>query len=199
MADEFKELNELKKQLEDIKKMSTVSPSAMQDSMDRLNKSINDLQNVFRAAIEELKMEEHEEATFTRKIEPLVKRVNAIHEQNEKIADGIVALADMMDEMKKQISDIHDAMQEKERPWERKYELPKQELFPRFPAPQQMSQLQPKPQFQQIPQQQFHQGIAPPIQPPQMTAQIQMLPPLGEELPPPPMPEKKGLFSKFRK
>ncbi len=208
MAEEFKELAELKKQVEDIKKMSGSSPSNVQDSMERLNKSINDLQIVFKSAIEELKSEEQEEITFSKKIEPMVKKLNTVHEQNERIAEGIVALADMLEEMKKQVSEIYEHVKEREHPLRRKYELPHEletmqpppipppPIPPMYPQPQlrypQQAQMQPM-------QSQQHQFIptAPPRQPPQMMQEFPQLPPLGEL--PPPMPEKKKRLFSFGK
>ena len=71
-------------------------------SMERLADSIDNLFNLFKSTAETLKIEQTDTQTVDEKINPLTDRLNQLQEQNEKIAKGIVTLADMVEELKKQ-------------------------------------------------------------------------------------------------
>jgi hypothetical protein len=132
--------------------------------MEKLNGSINKLIQIFEDANEEI-IKEYQESKPAEKL-------NQILDQNEKIAEGVVALADLMN----------------------KPEEPKQQIMPPFPP--QFQQIPPPTQRQQKPQnmnrQQMSQGIFPP-------PDFNNFPPLDmPPMPPPPQnpPDKKGLFFK---
>jgi hypothetical protein len=74
------------------------SKQDLQSSIDSLNQSINSLVGLFKEAAESLKMEEKEADIVAQKIDPIMEKLDMIIDQNKKIAKGIVAVADMMDE-----------------------------------------------------------------------------------------------------
>jgi predicted RNase H-like nuclease (RuvC/YqgF family) len=93
----------LKKEIDEIKKnpfSDSRQNKTLMDSMEELTRSINSLVDLFKVASEELKLEEHDSVLINEKISPLLKKINDLEQQNEKIAKGIVALADMMNEKK---------------------------------------------------------------------------------------------------
>ena len=76
-------------------------PAARQDlqsSIDTLNQSINSLVGLFKEAAESMKMEEKEADIVANKLDPIMERLDMIIDQNKKIAKGIVAIADMVEE-----------------------------------------------------------------------------------------------------
>jgi len=82
--------------------MAEVTISSLKESIDSLNSSINSLIKLLRDATEELKMEEHDSEVVDKKISPILGKIKSLEEQNEKIARGIVAVADMLKERKMQ-------------------------------------------------------------------------------------------------
>jgi len=95
------ELEELKKEVDDVRKNpfgDTATGRTLLESMEKLNGSINKLIQIFEDANEEI-IKEYQESKPAEKL-------NQILDQNEKIAEGVVALADLMnkpEEPKQQI------------------------------------------------------------------------------------------------
>ncbi len=166
-------LDDMKKQLAELQKQSQqkekISIDQFSQAIANLTRSMEEMNVLFKAATEELKLEETTKENISQYVEPINNRLDSIEEQNKKIADAMLALADMIDDLKKQKSS-------------------RQEFQPIPPMQQQMIRA-PLPQ---MPREEF----APPefgrLNMPEMPR------PLGP-LPPPPAPDKKkGLFS-FKK
>jgi hypothetical protein len=97
------EINRLKREIEKLKKSSGSNPKVLVDSMDSLSSSINSLLGIFKEAAEEMKLDEHDSVMLSDKITPLLIKVDKVLEQNEKIAKGIVAIADMVETIQAKI------------------------------------------------------------------------------------------------
>jgi len=98
-----KDFDSLKRDVEKIKNNPLGESTEGKDlkaSIDRLNDSITNLLMLFKTASESIKAESHDTEVMSKKILPLFDRVEKLSEQNEKIAKGIVALAEMFDEFK---------------------------------------------------------------------------------------------------
>ncbi len=98
-----KEVLELKKQVEEIKADplgSTASGREMVDAMKRLSSSINELLDLFRTAVEEMKLEEKESDILVDRLDPMFEKMDTLIDQNQKIAKGIIAVADLIKEEK---------------------------------------------------------------------------------------------------
>ncbi len=169
------EVLKLKRDVEQIKKnpFQAYATDDFIESVNNLSKAINSLINLFSAAAEEMKLEERETETIGRKMDPLFAKIDMLVDQNQKIARGIVAVADMLSTGK-------PAWREEQ------------------PAPVQQ-QMQPRPMMMQGPS----GPMAPqrmPSMAPQMGQRPQMGPPSvpappSPGMPMPPMPvKKKGLF-----
>lgn len=88
-------------------KSGSVSNDELQDSIEGLSKNIEQMMKVFKLAVDEIKLEEHDEDTVTSRLEPIMQKLNELTQQNEKIADGVVAVADMLkDHMDKEMSEF---------------------------------------------------------------------------------------------
>jgi chromosome segregation ATPase len=149
-----KEISDLKKQIEAYRKGP---PSSAQNSMDKLTDSMNTLITIFREASTSMSIEDKEKDILTTQIAPLSENVDKLLDQNKKIAEGIVALADM-------IKDLQDSMDEL--------------------AKKQASQQQPQQMFQRQPQMQQQMGMGQPMGIGTMGAGEMPFPGGMEEMPP---------------
>lgn len=67
------------------------------ESMNNMTKAINSLIDLFKTAAEEMKFEERETETIGRRMDPLFAKIDLLVDQNQKIARGVVAVADMLE------------------------------------------------------------------------------------------------------
>jgi hypothetical protein len=107
-----KEFMALKKELERIKKNpleGSESGEDLQSSIDNLNKSLNVMLEVFKQAAEDMKLEEHESETVAKQIGPITDKIDMLIDQNQKIAKGIVAVADMVKEKLEEMEEKSEA------------------------------------------------------------------------------------------
>ncbi len=69
----------------------------MKDAIDRLSASIDGMLNIFKTATEQMKLEGLEANDMSKYLKPLNDKLDQILEQNETIAEGIVALSEILD------------------------------------------------------------------------------------------------------
>ena len=103
-----KEFLALKKELDKLKKNPLEGSDQgenLQASIDNLNKSLNVMLEVFKQAAEDMKLEEHDSEMISKQIGPIQEKVDTLIDQNQKIAKGIVAVADMVKEKLEEISE----------------------------------------------------------------------------------------------
>lgn len=180
-----KKIKNIKKEIENLKKKAeteSFTSKSFMKSVGSLTQSIDSLMELFKEATESMKMEEQAEEEVSKKITPLLARMDDIEEQNRKIAQGIVTIADMVTELKEDIEKI------------KKPEMPKPMPRPKFVVPPQP----PKPRPSHVPP----LGMPPPPGariPPPWERPGALVPP--GPLPPGPLPEfkppekkKKGLL-----
>ena len=97
----YKEIVELKKQIGELKrKTGDTSSQELLQSMSTLTKSMSSMMQLFGSAAEEMKLEEKTEHELSGKIDPLMDKVDKLEEQTRTIAEGLVAIADMVKEIK---------------------------------------------------------------------------------------------------
>lgn len=93
----YKEIVALKKEMEDLKKKTgDTSSKELINSMAKLTKGMDTMLQLFRTAAEEMKAEETTEDKFAANLEPLMDKLNQVIEQNKTIAEGMVAIADIV-------------------------------------------------------------------------------------------------------
>jgi hypothetical protein len=188
-----REIAELKKELQRLKEAGQ-SPSGrtLQGSIDNLAASVNSMVNLFNEATKEIKVEEHDEQAISNKLEALAEAILVLKKQNEKIAEGIVALADMIKESKGKPKEELKPIQPKNPP------APGTPLgLPplNIPIMSQETPLKPQP-AEQPPPTSPSLGPTPPT-PQKQPAGIQpSAPPQSGPLPPFPPPKKRGLFGR---
>ena len=170
-----KQISELKRQLQELKsKVDNASPKELINSMSTLTKSIDAMIKLFSQAADELKFEEKEQSLAGGN-GSVNDKLDEIMDQNKAIADGMVAISDM-------ILDLTG---------KQKNTLPRQTV----PGPS----FQPAPNFQQPPPQ-FNEPMPQFDQPPmpQQQGPVAMPSMPFSDIDEPPKPKKKGLFGRLK-
>lgn len=94
-----KDVSELKQDVDFLKKNplgSSKSSRSLQESVDKLNENIEELIEIFKEASEQMKAEERESDVIVKRIAPIEAKLDELSDQNQKIAKGILAVADMV-------------------------------------------------------------------------------------------------------
>ncbi|VVB81690.1 Uncharacterised protein [uncultured archaeon] len=160
-----KEIEDLKDELAKLKEFEIAPSKKLQVSLLELNTKLDKLITIFEDATHELRIEEGA-LSFTEKMKPLLERMNKVLEQNSEIASGILALADM-------VKDI------KEKP-EAKIEIETQTFTPIQPMP---APPMPSP------------AMRPPMMAPPRAPPVGQMPPgVPPGMPLPPMPPRRRTF-----
>jgi hypothetical protein len=96
------EIRRLKQEVDSLKRTGGPAQGndGLIDSMENMTHSINSLLKIFKEAAEDMKLDEHDSVLLSDKIDPLLIKIDRVLEQNEKIAKGIVAIADMIEDLK---------------------------------------------------------------------------------------------------
>ncbi|MEM3126691.1 MAG: hypothetical protein QW331_01330 [Candidatus Woesearchaeota archaeon] len=182
LEDMKKQIAELQRQTQQKEKIST---DQFSQAIMKLTQSMEEMNALFRAATEELKLEEETGHKIDEYIEPINERLNAIEDQNKKIADAMLALADMLEDLKKQGSMQIDALEELKR------DVASMQVSP-MPSMQKQSISMPlSPKISE-------EGISQEL-PPFGLEQPSMEAPGTESLPPPPLPSRKKHLFSFKK
>ena len=168
-----KEVSELKQDVEYLKKNplgGSKEGRSLLEGIEKLNENIEQLIEIFKEASDMMKAEEREADVILKRIAPIESKLEELSDQNQKIAKGILAVADMVAE---------------------KEEMPR-------PRPQMSQSMMPRPQPMQQPMQRPQMPpMQRPMMQPNMPSLSGMPAPTSQSmgLPPPPMPpKKKGLF-----
>jgi hypothetical protein len=140
-----KEIQDLKEELDKLKKNPDLVDNSLKASIGNLNDSLGALMGVFKEATQEMRLEEGEESILNKKFVPLMEKMDLILEQNQKIAEGIVALADILKGMPervqrsvhKDLKDVREPERDSRDPWQ-------QERSERSQVPQMPSQMPPQ-------------------------------------------------------
>ncbi|MFH1850194.1 MAG: hypothetical protein ABH879_08520 [archaeon] len=106
MVDEYeltphKQLEQLKKEVEELRKNPFGKNSGSHDmlsAVEKLTRSIDQMNGIFKGAVHELKEGSREEKAEKR--DPLSKKLDKLIDQNKKIAEGIISVAKMLSEGK---------------------------------------------------------------------------------------------------
>src|SRR3989338_2100803 len=117
-----KEIAELKTQLEAYRKGPSASSQA---SMDHLSDSINTLINIFKEASTSMAIEDKQHDAIMNDIKAMSDKIDKGLDQNKKIAEGIVALADMVKELQQDMEELKKNMQPPPPPMMRQMQPPR--------------------------------------------------------------------------
>ena len=147
-----KEFLKLRHELDKLKKNPLEGSPAganLQDSIESLNKSLTGMMELFKEAGDQLKIEERDTQIVAKKLDPITDKIETLIEQNQKIAKGIIAVADMVKEKLEEIEAKTSAPKPiAEEHHEERHELPPlggAPAPPPGPAPEPMSPPMPGP------------------------------------------------------
>ena len=99
----YKEIVELKKQIAELqRKTGDTSSQELLNSMAALTKSMNNMLQLFSSAAEEMKLEEKTESELSGRIAPLIEKVDKLDSQSQTIAEGLIAVADMVKDIRRE-------------------------------------------------------------------------------------------------
>lgn len=163
-----KEIVGIKKELEELKKKQTTTESkSVLNQINQLKDSINNLLDIFKEAQESFKLEEKEPVY----IKNLLDKLDNLAHQNTRIAEGLVAVADMVKEIKGKAEKPKPVIPKPAfKPTPPPFDAPPQHMLPPQPMPPPPMQTPLPPAF----------DIPPPPEFPQK-------------------PRKKGLFGRLKK
>ena len=94
----YKDLSELKSQLEGIQGKKDVSTKDLHDAVVKLADAMGSMIDIFAAASEQLKLEEKEKEIDAKKSEIVAAKLDKLLDQNKTIAEGMVAVVEMVKE-----------------------------------------------------------------------------------------------------
>ena len=175
------ELHELRAELQALKQRPT--DKTLQISMVELAAKVDKLTDIFEEAMQQISLEEGGTLSFEEKMRPLTKRMDKVLEQNSQIAEGIVAVADLISELKEETTGGPS-----------KPAFKREEPLPPIGGPEPLPPLGGAAPSMHPPSQ--RPGPAPPpmgAMPPGELPPGPTMPPAQGELPPPPMQSKPSL------
>lgn len=94
----YKDISELKKELEFMRGKKDISIKEVYDSVQKLSQTMTEILDIFRAAAEQMKLEEKEYESSSRKHETIISKLDKLIDQNKTIAEGMVALVETVKE-----------------------------------------------------------------------------------------------------
>jgi hypothetical protein len=97
-----KEIQELKEELRKLKEFEITPSKKMGVQLVELNTKLDKLLSIFEEATTALQLEEGG-LSFKEKMRPVVEKMNKILEQNSEIAQGIVAVADLVKDLREDL------------------------------------------------------------------------------------------------
>jgi hypothetical protein len=213
----YKEMANLKKSIEDLKKTRSDDHGELVQAISRLTDTMNSMLSIFKTAAEEMKIEDGESNSIRTQMEPFVNKLDTLIDQNKTIAEGLIAVADMVNKDKWPTPSIQDTYNRRTVVSEREAEteMPEDMNAPQVDdsmqyghnfneAPQMPSsggpQFGPQPPFAQV--QRANYGEIPTFPGPRASPPPGPMPgaPGFPPFPPNPMSEeKKGMFGKFKR
>ncbi len=97
-----KEISELKEELRKLKEFEITPSKKLGVQLVELNAKIDKLLSIFEEATTALQIEEGG-LSFKEKMHPVIEKMNRILEQNSEIAQGIVAVADLVKDLREDL------------------------------------------------------------------------------------------------
>ena len=200
-TDSYKSISDLNKELVAMKGKKDISVKDLYDTVQKLTGTMTDMLEVFGAAAEQLKLEEKEYETDSRKHEFIISRLDKIIDQNKTIAEGMVAIVDMIKEKIVPLTRPKQESMFRPRPEPKPFMQPQQQEWQPKPEPM-------MPRMQPMPQPLTPQTMAPPMSPPDFGMHMPPMPTQPDfdlpEFPEEPTQaeqgqQKKGLFGMFKK
>ena len=219
----YKDISELKKELEGMKGKKDISAKDLYEAVGHLAQTISDMLEIFGAAAEQMRLEDRGFEAESKKHDAIISKLDKILDQNKTIADGMVAIVELVKQ------NIVEPAREREgsmfKPAPEKEEMFRPQPQPTLFKPMQQEWQRQEPMTQRtqrfvpqpmMPQPMPHPSMTMPPSSPMQPQDFGMnMPPMepapspdldmpGMDLPEEPFgldeePKKKGLFGMFKK
>ena len=95
---QYKDISELKKELDGMKGRKEIPARELYDAVQKLTQTVAGMLDIFGAATEQMRLEEHEFESESRKHEMIISKLDKLIDQNKTIAEGMVAIVEMVKE-----------------------------------------------------------------------------------------------------
>lgn len=102
------ELKKIESEINTLKTNPGSAPSSMQKSINDLSMSLKSMMNIFNEAKNELRIEDEEKELVSKKIDPILQKLDNLLDQNEKIAEGILSVADMVHKLEAKMDNFKE-------------------------------------------------------------------------------------------
>ncbi len=99
------EVAELKQDVDYLKKNplgGSKEGKSLLEGIEKLNENIEQLIEIFKEASDMMKAEERESDVIVKRIQPIERKMDELSDQNQKIAKGILAVADLVSSREEQ-------------------------------------------------------------------------------------------------
>src|SRR3989344_2194158 len=94
----YKDISSLKRELEGINERKDISAKDLHEAVMNLTRTMDNMLCVFAASAEQLKLEEKEYEAENRKHETIIIKLDKLIDQNKTIAEGMVAIVELVKE-----------------------------------------------------------------------------------------------------
>ena len=94
----YKDISELKREFGGMMENKDISPKDLNYSMHKLAETMNSMMEIFGAAAGQMNLEEKAYELEAKKHEAIISKLDKIIDQNKTIAEGMVAIVDMVKE-----------------------------------------------------------------------------------------------------
>ena len=94
----YRDLSELKSQLESMHGKKDISTKDLHDAVVKLSNTMSGMIDIFSAAAEQLKLEEKEKEIDAKKHDVTASKLDKLLDQNKVIAEGMLAVVEMVKE-----------------------------------------------------------------------------------------------------
>jgi hypothetical protein len=107
------ELRKIQGEINELRGGSSKGPSTgLQKTMDDLSGSLKSMISIFSEAKNELRIEDQEKELFSSKIDPILQKLDSLLGQNEKIAEAILSIAEMVQKLEGKVDSIENHSKE---------------------------------------------------------------------------------------
>ena len=205
---QYKDISELKKELDGMKGRKEIPTRDLYDAVQKLTQTVASMLDIFGAATEQMRLEEREFESESRKHEMIISKLDKMIDQNKTIAEGMVSIVEMVKEkIVEPAREKQDMFMPREEPMfkpaqARPFMRPQQEWQPR-PEPAQRAQpMMAPPQMatpSMTPNMPSDFGMQMPPMQPEPSPELPDLDFPEESLGLEEEPKKKGLFGMFKK
>lgn len=95
---QYKDISELRKEFDVMKGKKDIPAKELYEAVQKLTQTVTGMLNIFSAATEQMKLEEREYESDARKHEMIISKLDKLIDQNKTIAEGMVAVVEMVKE-----------------------------------------------------------------------------------------------------